>query len=176
MKKISAKAITQIALLIAIEVALTRFLSIQTPFVRIGFGFLPIAIIAMLHGPVLAGVSYAIGDVLGALLFPFGVFFFGFTLSAFLTGVVFGLFLHRKPSSLVRVVAAVLIIGFFIRIGLTTLWLSMLWGEAFVALLPARITAASIMAPIQVTCIRFAASERFYSMFGGKVVCGPPSG
>ena len=42
--KFDVKKLIQISLLIAIEVILTRFCSIQTPIVRIGFGFLPIAI------------------------------------------------------------------------------------------------------------------------------------
>ena len=84
-KKFDVKKLIQISLLIAIEVILTRFCSINTPIVRIGFGFLPIAIIAMMYGPLSAGISYAIGDILGMMLFPTGSFFPGFTLTAFLT-------------------------------------------------------------------------------------------
>ena len=172
MQKISVKALTQIALLIALEVILTRFFSIQTPLVRIGFGFLPIAMIAMLHGPLLAGISYAIGDIIGAMFLPIGPapYFPGFTLSHFLTGVIFGLFLYSKSKDMVRIVAAVVAVNVFIRIGLTTVWLSILWEDAFIALLPARILAAAIMAPIQIICIRLIASERFYALFGSRPV------
>ena len=172
MKKISTKALVQIAMLIAIEIVLTRFLSIQTPILRISFGFLPIAIIAMLHGPLLAGISYAVADLIGITLFPAGAFFPGFTLSAFLTGVIFGIFLYEKPKSLLLVTTAVVANAIFIRIGLTTLWVQMTVGNAFVALLPVRVPAALLMIPIQVICIRIAASERFYAMFGGKPVLG----
>ena len=168
MKKLSTKTIVQIALLIAIEIVLTRFLSIQTPYVRIGFGFLPIAIIAMLHGPLLAGISYAVGDILGFMIFATGPYFPGITVSALLTGVIYGLFIYKKPDSLVRVIIAVAIVTVVVRMGLTTLWLSMLWEDAFMALLPARVIAALIMAPVQVICIRLAASERFYSILGTK--------
>ena len=57
-KKFDVKKLIQISLLIAIEVILTRFCSINTPIVRIGFGFLPIAIIAMMYGPLSAGISF----------------------------------------------------------------------------------------------------------------------
>lgn len=36
--------IVTVALLIALDVILTRFLSIQTQFLRIGFGFLPVCL------------------------------------------------------------------------------------------------------------------------------------
>ena len=51
MKNNSVKKLVEISLLIALEVILTRFCSINTATLRIGFGFLPIAIIAMMYGP-----------------------------------------------------------------------------------------------------------------------------
>ncbi len=86
MKNNNVKKLVEISLLIALEVILTRFCSINTAILRIGFGFLPIAIIAMMHGPLSAGVAYAIGDLSGMMIFPSGSYFPGFTLTAFLTG------------------------------------------------------------------------------------------
>ena len=57
------------AFLIALEIVFTRFLSIQLPIARIGFGFLPVAVTAIMFGPIKAGICYAIGDVLGMLIF-----------------------------------------------------------------------------------------------------------
>ena len=122
--KFDVKKLIQISLLIAIEVILTRFCSIQTPIVRIGFGFLPIAIIGMMYGPLSAGVAYAIGDLLGVALFPTGSFFPGFTITAFLTGIVYGVFLYNKPKTWPRIIGAVLTVCLVINLGLDTLWLS----------------------------------------------------
>ena len=47
MRSEKVRKITTIALLIAVEILLSRFLSIATPIVKIGFSFLPIAMIAM---------------------------------------------------------------------------------------------------------------------------------
>ena len=179
MKKISTKALTQIALLIALAIILNGPLSIQAPIVRtLNFSFLPIAIIAMLHGPLLAGVSAAVADVVGFFLFPGPwPFFPGFTLSAFVTGAVFGVFLYQNKKSWgisahaeswLRVVISVLAITAVVRLGLNILWLSMMWGDAFLVLLPPRIIGALAMVPIQVVCIRLAANKRFYSVLGGK--------
>ena len=44
--------------------------------------------------PISAGVAYAIGDILGMMIFPSGSYFPGFTLTAFLTGVIYGVVLY----------------------------------------------------------------------------------
>jgi len=174
-KKLSTKALAQIALLMAIEIILNRFFSFHAPVVRtVNLAFLPIAIIAMLHGPLLAGVAAALTDVLGFYLFPAGPwpFFPGFTLSAFLTGVIYGIFLYNSSKSLLRIVLSVVAVTLVVRMGLNVLWLSMMWEDAFLALLPPRIVAALAMALIQVVLIRLVASERFYSILGPKPAAG----
>lgn len=147
--KFDVKKLIQIGLLIAIEVILTRFCSIQTPIVRIGFGFLPIAIIAMMYGPLSAGIAYTIGDLLGVALFPSGAFFPGFTLTSFLTGVVYGVFLYNKPKTWPRIIGAVLTVCLVLNLGLDTYWLSIMMGKGYVALLPTRIMKAALMIPVQ---------------------------
>ena len=147
--KFDVKKLIQISLLIAIEVILTRFCSIQTPIVRIGFGFLPIAIIAIMYGPLSGGIAYAVGDLLGMMLFPSGSYFPGFTLTAFLTGIVYGVFLYNKPITWPRIVGAVLTVCLVLNLGLDTYWLSILMGKGYVALLPTRIMKAALMVPIQ---------------------------
>ena len=151
--KFDVKKLIQISLLIAIEVILTRFCSIQTPIVRIGFGFLPIAIIAMMYGPLSAGIAYAIGDLLGMALFPSGSFFPGFTLTAFLTGVTYGLFLYNKPKTWPRIIGSALTVCLVLNLGLDTYWLSILMGKGYLALLPMRIMKAALMIPVQTLII-----------------------
>ena len=151
--KFDVKKLIQISLLIAIEVILTRFCSIQTPIVRIGFGFLPIAIIGMMYGPLSAGIAYAIGDLLGMALFPSGSFFPGFTLTAFLTGATYGLFLYNKPKTWPRIIGSVLTVCLVLNLGLDTYWLSILMGKGYLALLPTRIIKAALMIPVQTLII-----------------------
>ena len=69
----NTRRLVTIAFFIALEVVLTRFLSINTDFLRIGFGFLPVACVGILFGPLWAGAAYAVGDVLGMLIFPSGI-------------------------------------------------------------------------------------------------------
>ena len=152
--KFDVKKLIQISLLIAIEVILTRFCSINMQIVRIGFGFLPIAIIGMMYGPLSAGIAYAIGDILGMLLFPTGGSFFpGFTLTAFLTGVIYGLVLYRKPKTWPRIILAACIVCLGMNLCLDTAWLHILMGQGYLALLPQRIFKAVVMIPIQTVLI-----------------------
>jgi len=140
-------------LLIALEIVLSRFLSITTPITKIGFGFFPIVLIALQFGPLWAGASGALADFLGANLFPLGPYFPGFTVTGFLTGLIFGLFLYNKPHKLWRAAAAAAVIGVFLTVGLNCLWLSMLYGKGYLAFLPGRMTQAAVMIPTQVLII-----------------------
>jgi ECF transporter S component (folate family) len=142
-----------IAFLIALEIILTRFLSINTPILRMGFGFLPVAMCAILYGPLWAGAAYAIGDILGWMLFPTGPYFPGFTVTAFLTGLTFGLFLYNKPVTWTRVIIPSAIVLVIINLGLDTFWLTILMGKGYLALLPTRIIKVVLALPIQVVLI-----------------------
>ena len=142
-----------IAFLIAIEIILTRFLSINTPILRIGFGFLPIAMTGILYGPLWAGAAYALGDILGIIIFPAGPYFPGLTVSAFLTGLTYGFFLYNKPVGWKRVLIASSIVCILINLGLDTFWLSILMDKGIFALIPARILKTAVMLPLQVILI-----------------------
>ena len=93
MPKFTTRTLTLTALLTALEIVLSRFLSISAWNTKIGFAFVPVVIAALLLGPVWAGIAAALADFLGAVLFPVGPYFPGFTLTAFLMGAVYGLFL-----------------------------------------------------------------------------------
>ena len=87
----STKKLAVSALLIALDVILTRLLAINTPVMKIGLGFAAVALCALLYGPWWAAVVAALADILGSTLFPTGAYFPGFTLTAACTGVSFGL-------------------------------------------------------------------------------------
>jgi ECF transporter S component (folate family) len=147
--------IVTIAFLIALEIILTRFLSINLPYLRMGFGFLPVAMIGILYGPLWAGAAYALGDILGMMIFPTGPYFPGFTVSAFLTGVTFGFFLYNRTVTWKKVVIPSAIVLLIINLGIDTYWLTILLGKGYLALLPARIIKTVLAFPIQVTLIPF---------------------
>lgn len=133
-KKKSPYVIAYSALLIAIEIVLNRFCSINTMGWKIGFGFVPIVIAAAMFGSVTAAVVYGLSDLIGALLFPIGAYFPGFTVSAAIMGAVYGLFLYKKTddkkiSFFPNVIVPVLFNNIVIGLLLNTMWVSILYGS-----------------------------------------------
>ena len=117
------------AMFISLNIILTRYFSIQTQFIRIGFGFLPVAIYAMLFGPVAGAFAAAVGDVIGFFLFPQGLYFPGFTFSAFMSGMIYGLYFYKKKITVLRIVLATITVILLIDLGMNTLWLSILYNK-----------------------------------------------
>ncbi|MBR3545385.1 MAG: folate family ECF transporter S component [Oscillospiraceae bacterium] len=152
MSKFNTKKLITLSVLVAMDVVLTRFLSINAWNTRIGFGFVPMVIAAMMYGPLSAGIVAALADFIGAILFPTGPYFPGFTFSVFLMGIVFGLFLY-KDRSFWRVVVSVLITQFVISLFLTTYWISFLYGANYKALLATRVVQSAIISAAQIIVI-----------------------
>ncbi|MBQ2830584.1 MAG: folate family ECF transporter S component [Oscillospiraceae bacterium] len=138
MKKITIHTLVQLALLVAVEIVLSRFCSINAWNTKIGFNFLPTALAAILYGPFCAAIVAALGDFLGAVLFPIGPYFPGFTITAFLTGLLFGVFLRKDPS-IFRICACVAVKELVLGLLLNTFWLSFLYKSPFFPLFLSRI-------------------------------------
>ncbi len=86
----------------------------------------------MLCGPVLGGIGAAAGDLLGFILFPTGGYIPGITATAFAIGLAYGIFLYKKPPSVLRVFAASAIVCLGLESLLNSLWLYLaLPGYAF---------------------------------------------
>ena len=153
-------AITVIAAMIALEIILNRFVSINTEAVRIGIDFLPIIIVAMLYGPIWAAAAYAIGDTIGALLFPFGPINPGITLTLAIIGLVYGLFLYGHDLSVRRLVINAIIASFIcavpVKLFLTTFFLSLAYGTPYTVLLISRIPTCTIFLAMQIVLIPLA--------------------
>lgn len=153
-KTFNTRKLVTIALMIALDIVLTRFLSISTLIIRIGFGFLPTAIIAMLFGPLSAGLAAVLSDIIGVNFFSPFAMHPGFTISAFLTGMTYGFFMYKRMGNTLRIVLAVLVVTFGVGLGLNTLWLSMIQGVPYFTLIPLRALQQLIMAPIQIVTIK----------------------
>ncbi len=153
MSKINTRMLAALGVLTAMEIVLSRFLSISTWNTKIGFAFVPVAIAALLLGPVWAGVVAALADFLGAVLFPVGPYFPGFTFTAFLMGLVYGLFLYRKQS-FPRILLAVAVHQFILSLLLNTLWISVLYDSVFGPLLVSRLPQCLILTVVQVVVIQ----------------------
>ena len=153
MPRFTTRTLTLTALLAALEIVLSRFLSISAWNTKIGFAFVPVALAALLLGPLNAGLVAALADFLGALLFPVGPYFPGFTLTAFLMGLCYGLFLYKKQS-FARILLAVAIHQFVLSLLFNTLWISLLYGSPFGALLVSRLPQCALLTAVQLVVIQ----------------------
>ena len=153
--KFSTQQLVLMAFLIAIHVILSRFLSIAAWNLKIGFAFVPVVLAAIYLGPIQAALVGALGDFAGAILFPIGAYFPGFTLTAFLVGLTYGIFLHKKQS-FGRILGAVVLTEVIGSLLLNTLWMSVLYGSPFLPLLATRAFQAGVMAIAEtavITCL-----------------------
>lgn len=154
----NTKIMVTCALLVALQVILARFLSINTTFVVINFSFLAVALSGILFGPLWALAVGAVSDLIGATLFPFGAFFPGFTVTAGLVGLIYGLFLHQKGEGFhgralwLRVVGASLCAS-LTRLVLNSVWLYIMYGKGLFGMLPARFTETICMVAAQILLI-----------------------
>ena len=137
-QKFTTRTLTTLAMLIAIEVILSRFLSINAWNIKIGFGFVPVVIAAILYGPLAGGIVGALSD---------------FTLTSFLMGMIFGLFLYKKQGWL-QGLAAVGINQFILGLFLNTFWISVLYGSPYVPLLATRVFQSILLTVVQLICIQ----------------------
>ena len=152
-KRTNTEKLVITAILIALEVILTRFVAISTPMLRIGFGFLPMVIVAAYYGPIWGAGAYTLADILGSLLFPTGAYFPGFTISACLTGLIYGFCLYRRKITWKNSLLAVCVVLLGINLLLNTFWLTIILGKGYMALLPARVIKEAICIPIDTALI-----------------------
>lgn len=129
-KTISVRLLAACAMMTALAVILNRFCSIHTAGWTIGFAFVPVAVAAILYGPAAGAVVGGLADLVGALLFPFGPYFPGFTATAALMGAVYGWFLYRRkvrffPHILLPSLVNNLVLGLVVN----TVWVSILYGS-----------------------------------------------
>ena len=136
-------------MMISLEIILSRFLSITTPLMKVGFGFLPIAVIAMLYGPLYSAAAWGISDLLGAVMFPVAPYFYGFTVSAIIGGALLGALLKGGRPKILNVAAAVTLSCCLVTLGLDTLWLGMITGTPYAAVAVARLIKCAVMMPLE---------------------------
>lgn len=150
MYRLSAKKIILSGIFIALIIIFTHIFAVQTVFLRIGIGFLPLAIYGAIAGPWYGAFIGAIADILGCLLFTPGFLFPGFTVSSFLSGYTYGYFFYNKRVTLKRICLCFIFLFIFINILLNTIWLSMLYHKAAALFLISRLIKEIICLPVDI--------------------------
>jgi ECF transporter S component (folate family) len=112
------------------------------------------ALTGFLYGPVVAMGAGAVCDVLSFFLNPTGGSFFpGFTLNAILGGLIYGMVLYQKPNKLWRAFVAKALVNLLLNVALGTLWLTLLYGNPYFVIVPARLIKNLVLLPIEAPII-----------------------
>ena len=148
------------AMFLSILLVLSRFLSIKTSFLVISFSFIPMMLCGVYLGPKYSLAVAALGDLIGALIFPFGAYFPGFTITAGLMGFIYGIFLYKNPNKeikdktfIFKLILSSLIVQIGVKVVIESAFLNIMYGKAYIAVILTRITTQAIMLPIQVITI-----------------------
>lgn len=147
MNKITTKDLVMMSLLVAITIILSRFLSISTPIIKIGFSFVPLTIAGILYGAKYTIIIAVIADLIGVTLIT-GDFFPGFTVTTALVGLTYGKFLYNKPKAMKNIIICTIIVN-LIELVLNTGNIYLLSGYGVMATLPTRAFKAVLMVPIK---------------------------
>ncbi len=162
-KTITPKILAYGAILVALNIVLTRLLSINVYTVRIGFNFIPVAFGSILFGPLIGAVLSVIADVLGMLMSG-GMPWLGFTINAALYGISYGVFLKRDRFSTKNLVFCVILQAIIIDAFLGAVWYNHYMGTPFFPALGARAVDAAAMIPVKILIIKY-----MYKLIGDRI-------
>ena len=152
------------AMLLAMHACLGAF---KIPFAldnRITLTFAVTSAAGIVLGPVPAMIVGGLGDILGYFINPGGgAYFFGFTISGMLGGLIYGLCLYgiklpddkRKSAikAFLLIMLSCALITLFVNIILNTYWLSVMYGKAYTIFSAARIIKNFIVYPLHIIVI-----------------------
>lgn len=148
----SIYAIVAIAMLLALRVVLGFFANATLPFfgnsVKLSAAFLPIAVTAAMFGPFPAALVGSLGDIVSFIIAPTGMYFPGFTISGFITGLIYGLFLYKNNATLKNVIIAWFVNALTVETFINAYWLYMLYsggtGKTYIAYLITRYVSEAV--------------------------------
>lgn len=157
------KKIILAGILLAVLIVFDRFIAIKTLYLQVSLSFLPIMISAIILGPKYSTIIAALGDLIGALLWPFGAYFVGFTIVDAIVGLIYGLLLYNRTEGeffegkklLIRLAISSALVLWVVELPCMSFMLSLLYGNAFLVVLSGRLVTKLVMFPIQIAIIFF---------------------
>ncbi len=133
MKKNQLFKIILTAILVALNIILERFMPSYSVWNNnISFGFITVAFAACYLGIPYAVAVGGLGDLIGAVIKPFGPYFVGYTITNMLVGLCLGIFLYKKATVL-RITIATVINKIVCSLALNTIFIAVLYRGGIVA-------------------------------------------
>lgn len=95
----------------------------------IGFTYLFFSVISLIYGPICGIFVGFCSDILGYFLFQgSSVFFLGYTLSAMITGFIYGIFFYKKKITFTNCLLARFFVNIFINVVLGSIWWAIIYN------------------------------------------------
>lgn len=157
--RFTTRQIVNCGILIAMSIILTRFTSfLIAPYIRVGFGPIPIYMAGIIMGPVAGGIVGGLADLVG---FWFNTFGFAFPnpfifLASILRGVIPALMLmllNRNKITVFKMTAAVTVTEIVAGLLVTTYGLVFIFGTPFWVMFTPRLIATIIQVPVYVSFV-----------------------
>ena len=148
------------AMMLALRVVLgifSNFTLAVMPFVKIGFTFIPIVIVAYLYGPVCAAIVSGAGDILSIILANPTAFSINPALTAcyIWEGVIYGVILYQSALKLKDIIIAKAAVLLLCALPLNTLILSGMMQIPYLTLLLYRAAVLIPFGAVEVLITRF---------------------
>lgn len=142
--------LTTTAMMVALSVIFTRLLGFPTSGMwRVEIGFFPIAIVAILYGPLWSATAYGLADFIGSLLFT-GVDPF-ILICKIVFGLLMGLFFYKKEKlGLARIILFFLFGAFIVDIVMMTPIFVYVFGNPWDAAITFRLAAFAVNTPVRI--------------------------
>lgn len=155
MKNKRVGSLVILALMIGLNIVLSRFVSIKAMNFKISFTFLTIVLSAYFYGYYGAIMVALFGDLLGALLFPIGPYNPLLTLTSIMCAVVYAYFFYKKDLSNKNIILACLINRFIISLFINTTIISLMYNLSFTTTFITRIYSSTVMFVVEVLALCF---------------------
>ena len=136
---------------VAMSVVVCRFLGftpLDSP-VRFDFGFLPIAVIAEMFGPLYSGVGYLVADIIGSFIQGYAPNPW-IAACKLISGVLMGVFFTRGRTSLPRIIIAFVLINVLVDFLLMTPIFVFMYGWTWGATFATRAVNAALTLPFRI--------------------------
>lgn len=176
MKKNQLFKIILTGILVALNIILERFMPSYSVWNNnISFGFITVAFAACYLGIPYAVAVGGLGDLIGALIKPFGPYFVGYTLTNMLVGFILAIFLYKKATVL-RITIATLINKITCSLVINTIFISVLYRgglDAFWVVFVGRIPFVALMTAVEIilTTILFSKNSKINKAILKKLPC-----
>ena len=155
MKNKRVGSLVILALMIGLNIVLSRFVSIKAMNFKISFTFLTIVLSAYFYGYYGAIMVALFGDLLGALLFPIGPYNPLLTLTSIMCAVVYAYFFYKKDLSNKNIILACLFNRFISSLFINTTIISLMYNLSFKATFITRIYSSTVMFVVEVLALCF---------------------